>query len=87
MFQISVYDTETASSVFKKEVSKVVLPGKEGQLSIWDFHQPMVASLEEGLVSIDKEKFIEIKEGIAKIQSNELVLMVVLAKKKEDENK
>jgi F0F1-type ATP synthase epsilon subunit len=79
---MSVYDIKTTSSIFKKTAYKVVLPGVDGQLSVWDFHQAMVVSLKKGKISIDEKEYIFIEEGVAKMQSNELVLMVIQSEQK-----
>lgn len=84
---MSVYDIKTTSSIFKKTVSKVVLPGEDGQLSVWDFHQPMVVSLEKGKIEVDEKEHIFIEEGVAKMQSNELVLMIIQSKTKQEKEK
>jgi F0F1-type ATP synthase epsilon subunit len=76
MFKVSVLDVKTASTVFQELVSLVVLPGDEGELSILDFHQPVIACLKEGLLKIDKNPPMAIKSGIACMQDNELLVMV-----------
>ncbi len=88
---MSVYDVTTTSSIFKETVSKVILPGKDGQLSVWDFHQAMVVSLKKGKIEIAGKDHIFIEEGVAKMQSNELILMIIQSeqnkKKEKQENK
>jgi F0F1-type ATP synthase epsilon subunit len=76
LFNLSVYDIKTALPFFNEMVSTVVLPGEEGQLSVWDFHQAMLTCLKEGEVVIDKSHFIPIKQGVAKMDLNRLVLFV-----------
>ena len=76
MFKVSVLDIKTASSIFQELVSHVVLPGEEGELSIMDFHQPIISCLKDGSVRIDNTPPIIIKSGIASMQNNELVILV-----------
>ncbi len=76
MFKVSVLDIKTASSIFQELVSQVVLPGEEGELSIMDFHQPIISCLKDGMIRIDNTPPIVIKSGIASMQDNELVILV-----------
>ena len=76
MFKVSVLDIKTASTIFRELVSIVVLPGEEGELSILDFHQPIIACLKDGMVRIDNIAPMVIKSGIASMQDNELVILV-----------
>jgi F0F1-type ATP synthase epsilon subunit len=76
MFKISVLDIKTASAIFQELVSTVVLPGEEGELSILDFHQPIISCLKDGSIRIDDIAPIAIKSGIASMQDNELVVLV-----------
>ncbi|MFA5362989.1 MAG: hypothetical protein WC335_07100 [Candidatus Omnitrophota bacterium] len=75
MFKVSVLDIKTASTIFQELVSVVVLPGEEGELSILDFHQPIIACLTEGAIKIDKRPGVVIKGGIASMKNNELVVL------------
>jgi len=76
MFKLSVLDIKTASTIFQELVSQVVLPGEEGELSILDFHQPIISCLKDGLIRIDSKPPLVIKNGIASMQDNELVVLV-----------
>lgn len=76
MFKLTIYDIKTTATIFKELVSNVVLPSEEGQLSVWDFHQPMIASLNEGKIEVDKNNVVSIKNGIARAGSNELIVFV-----------
>ena len=76
MFRASVLDIETASVVFREMASSVVLPGEEGEFSVLDFHQPIVSCLKEGVVKIDEKQSVAIKRGIARMEGNELVILV-----------
>ena len=76
MFKVSVLDIKTASPIFQELVSSVVLPGEEGELSILDFHQSIISCLKDGMIKIDNTPPIAIKSGIAKMQGDELVVLV-----------
>lgn len=74
MFKVSILDIKTASLLFQDLVRCVILPGEEGELSVLDFHQHMIAKLKKGTVKVDKyHMFIE--KGIAKAEDNELVIL------------
>jgi len=55
---------------------KVILPTEDGQLTILDFHQPLLSRLAKGTVSIDDRWVFPIKDGIAKMSGFELVGIV-----------
>ncbi|MBU0547399.1 MAG: hypothetical protein KJ710_06415 [Candidatus Omnitrophica bacterium] len=76
MFKLSVLDIKTATTIFQELVSVVILPGDEGELSILDFHQPVISCLKDGLIKIDNNPPMVIKNGIASMQDNELVVLV-----------
>jgi F0F1-type ATP synthase epsilon subunit len=76
MFKLTIYDIKTTATIFKELVSNVVLPSQDGQLSVWDFHQPMIASLKEGKIEVDKNNLVSIKNGVARAGNNELVIFV-----------
>ena len=76
MFKVSVLDIKTASTIFRELASIVVLPGEEGELSILDFHQPIISCLKDGMVKIDNITPMVIKSGIASMKDNELVILV-----------
>lgn len=82
MFNASVLDIKTVSLVFEGLVEYAVLPGEEGELSILNFHQSIIAKLKSGVVKTDK-KWVPIKRGIAKMQNNELVVLAEIKERKE----
>ena len=55
---------------------KVILPTEDGQLTILDFHQPLLSRLAKVTVSIDDRWLFPIKDGIAKMSGFELVGIV-----------
>jgi len=78
MFRVSILDLKKAMLIFEELASGIILPGEEGELSLLDFHQPIIARLKKGVIKIDAEKpaFIKIKEGIAGMNGKELVVLV-----------
>lgn len=55
---------------------EVVLPTEEGELSLLEFHQPLLTRLTHGVIKIDKRWFFSIKDGIAHMRGDELVAIV-----------
>ena len=76
MFSVSVLDVKTAVLILKEMVSEVILPGAEGELCILDFHQPIISYLKKGVIRIEPGPSIRIKKGIARMEVNELVILV-----------
>ena len=76
MFNLSVLDVKTAVLILKEMVSEVILPGAEGELCLLDFHQPIVSYLKKGVIKIKPGHSIRIKKGIARMEGNELVVLI-----------
>ncbi len=57
---------------------EVVLPIKDGQVTIMDLHQPIISRLAAGIIRIDKQKLVRIKDGIIKMSGVELIGIVEL---------
>jgi F-type H+-transporting ATPase subunit epsilon len=70
--------------IFEDEVQEVMLPGADGEFSVWDFHQPFLYRLNEGIIRIVARgqkrsgdiKTFEINDGMAKMNKNELTIMI-----------
>ena len=60
-------------------LEKVILPGEDGELAIWDFHQTIITRLKKGdivLASGDiQAKKVSINLGVAKFYRNELIVL------------
>ena len=78
MFRVSILDLKKAALIFEKLTFGIVLPGQEGELSILDFHQPVIACLKAGLIKVDAKTpaSIKIKKGIAGMNGRELIVLV-----------
>lgn len=55
---------------------KVVLPTEDGQVTILDFHQPLLTRLAKGVVSIDDRWLFSIKDGVARMAGFDLMGIV-----------
>jgi len=55
---------------------KVILPTQEGEITVLDFHQPILSRLAAGVVSVDDRWLFRIKDGIAQMSGLELLGMV-----------
>jgi F0F1-type ATP synthase epsilon subunit len=63
------------------EAKEVILPGEDGEFSIWDFHEPCLCRLRAGKIIVKmrkekEEKEFPIKRGLAKAEFGGLVVMV-----------
>jgi len=76
VFKLVILDIKTTQLIFQEIVSNVVLPGDDGEISILDFHQPIISCLKNGIIKINSNNSICIKEGIAKMKDNKLVVLV-----------
>ena len=74
-------------SLFSAQANEVILPGDDGELSVWDLHQPCLYSLRAGRIIIrdrasgqaqgpHQSNSIPIKRGLAIIGENKLTAMV-----------
>jgi F0F1-type ATP synthase epsilon subunit len=55
---------------------KVILPTQEGQITVLDFHQPLLSRLSAGVISIDERWLFKIKDGIVQMSGLELLGIV-----------
>lgn len=55
---------------------KVVLPTEDGQVTILDFHQPLLTRLSQGTISVDDRWLFSVKDGIVQMSECELVGIV-----------
>lgn len=67
--------------LYSDEAMEVILPGEDGEFSIWDFHQPCIHKLRAGQIKVREkknspEKLFAINTGIAKVLSGSLTVMV-----------
>jgi len=55
---------------------KVVLPTEDGQITVLEFHQPLLTRLQRGIISIDDRWLFNVRDGIARISGFELMGIV-----------
>lgn len=73
MLRVLLY--RASRPVFDGQASLVVLPSEEGEVSVFDFHAPMLCALGEGQVRID-EASIAVRAGIARVSKNNVTILV-----------
>jgi F-type H+-transporting ATPase subunit epsilon len=73
MFKVSIFDQER--KLYEARASQVTLPGVEGELAVLDFHAPVISLLKAGRISVDG-KYLLIRQGVAMMDRNELVVLV-----------
>jgi F0F1-type ATP synthase epsilon subunit len=73
MFKVSIFDHER--KLYEALVSQVSLPGAEGELAVLGFHAPMITLLKAGQISVDG-KYLLIRQGVAMVDRNELLVLV-----------
>jgi F0F1-type ATP synthase epsilon subunit len=71
--------------ILEAEALEVVLPGRDGEFTAMDFHQPCLYGLRAGRIRVKhrqiggaaarKDDIIAIRRGVAKVASNELVVL------------
>ena len=60
--------------LFGGAASQVILPGVEGEMTVLDFHAPMVCTLTEGAVQVDDARFA-VGGGIARVARNVVTIV------------
>ena len=66
--------------IFEGEAEHVLAPSVHGMLGFLPTHTPLFAELIKGeiLIKGEKEELVAIESGIAKVQNDELTLLVVV---------
>lgn len=65
---------------FQGFAKEAILPGEDGEFSVWDFHQGLMATLKKGNVILSRGKdmplkSIEIDPGVMTLDRNELIIL------------
>ena len=71
--QVSIL--EPKKIVWEGRAKEVRLPAEDGEVCVLDFHQPFLIRLRKGVVRTNQEH-TAIKDGIAFLRSNKLILFV-----------
>ena len=64
--------------IFRGEVDSIILPGKEGSFGILNNHAPIIATLQEGKVSViqdGSEKQFDIAGGVVEVLKNKVIVL------------
>ena len=74
MFKVTILNSQEMLYLGLSE--EVVLPTEEGELTLLEFHQPLLSRLTRGTIKIDGRWFFSIKDGIAHMRGDELMAIV-----------
>ena len=74
MFKVFISTAERL--LFSILASEVSIPTEEEEMTILDFHEPMIARLKSGVIRIDHKRKFDIADGIAYFDNNELKMIV-----------
>ena len=74
MFRVALLTSK--EELYVGLANQVILPTREGQLTILDFHQPILSRLARGVVSVDDRWFFKVKDGVVKMTGLELMGIV-----------
>ena len=77
--KISILSSQ--EKLLEDEAKEVILPGEDGEFSVWDFHELCLYRLRAGKITVklrkEKEKKVfPIKRGLAKVEFDRLVVLV-----------
>ena len=67
---------EIKDVVYEAKAKKVVLPAFDGEICVLDLHEPFLYRLRRGFIRVDDSFSLEIKDGMARMKDNRLVIMV-----------
>ena len=75
MFKVFI-SKATEGLLFSILATEVSIPTEEEEITILDFHQPIIARLKSGVIRIDHKRKFTITDGIAYFNNNELKMVV-----------
>ena len=66
--------------MFDGFLKEIILPGEDGEISLWDFHQTIITRIKKGMIFLGsihnpKTRVIKINSGIVKFHLNELIVL------------
>ena len=67
------------NKIFQDEVYEVIVPAKEGWLTVLPGHAPLLATLKKGKIKVgrgDYKREIEIKEGFIEVTEKKVTMLV-----------
>jgi F0F1-type ATP synthase epsilon subunit len=65
---------------FEGFAKEAILPGEDGEFSVWDFHQSLISTLRKGNVILNQgkdipAKIIGVNSGVVTLDRNELMIL------------
>ena len=68
-------------TLFDGEAHCVHLPGVDGEFGVLSHHEPLIATLKAGVISVRKEKEAEpqrftIEKGVLEVSRNEVIVLL-----------
>ena len=79
MFHVLILNSRIKTQeeiLFEGQAASVLLPGKEGEFEVLDFHKPIISRLKKGSIVVDNSKEFPILDGIVKMDRQSLVAVV-----------
>ncbi len=79
MFHVLIINAQIKTReeiLFEGQAKSVVLPGQDGEFEVLDFHKPIISRLKKGVITVDNKDEFRIRDGIAKMDHQDLVIMV-----------
>ncbi len=68
-------------TLLEKKVSKVELPGSKGRFMVLKNHEPLISSLDEGVIAFESEgvqEKVEIVSGFVEVHENKVIVCAEL---------
>jgi len=62
--------------LYEGQAEKVILPAFDGEICVLDWHESFLCRLRGGIIKTGDAFFLEIKDGVARMKDNKLVIMV-----------
>ena len=65
-------------TIFEGEVKFITVPGLDGSLGVLDNHAPLITTLKEGTIKIEKsegEENFTIKGGVIEVLKNKVIIL------------
>ena len=72
MLRVNLFRTH--QKLFSGTAAQVVLPGEAGEVSVLDFHVPMLCVLAAGDIQVDEARF-PVRGGIARVEQNVVTIL------------
>jgi F0F1-type ATP synthase epsilon subunit len=60
--------------LFDGGATEVILPGEAGDITVLEYHAPLLCALARGDVQVDKARF-SVRSGIARVERNRMTIL------------